>query len=112
MMPSVRVIGAASLMMVAVASSLASERLEDGRRVYETICSKCHESGANGAPRIGQPKDWANRSRFWEANLFEHANKGYFGMPAKGGVDQLTEYEVDAAAEYMLTVTYPELPLD
>ena len=39
-------------------------------------------------------------------------NEGYLGMPAKGGNARLSEYDVDAAVEYMLTITHPELPRD
>jgi cytochrome c5 len=94
------------------ADRMASQRLEDGRQVYMGACASCHDSGENGAPRTGQAKDWANRSHLWEAVLFEHANKGYLRMPGKGGKQDLSKYDVDAAAEYMLSVSHPDLPAD
>jgi hypothetical protein len=33
-------------------------------------------------------------------------------MPAKGDRPELTEQAVDAAGEYLLSITFPELPLD
>jgi cytochrome c5 len=48
----------------------------------------------------------------WSAVLFEHANAGFLQMPAKGACPELTEPSVDAASEYLLSVTFPELPLD
>jgi cytochrome c5 len=48
----------------------------------------------------------------WVAVLTEHARLGYLEMPAKGGSGELTDIQVGAAAEYMMAVTYPELPLD
>jgi cytochrome c5 len=33
-------------------------------------------------------------------------------MPARGGDARMSEYDVDAAVEYMLTITHPELPRD
>ena len=89
-----------------------SHRMKDGRQVYEASCASCHDSGADGAPSISKPEDWDTRSSLWEGVLFEHANKGYLSMPAKGGDAGLTEYDVDAAAEYMLTIVHPELPRD
>jgi cytochrome c5 len=44
--------------------------------------------------------------------LFEHSKDGYLDMPAKGSHQELTDQAVDAASEYLLSVTYPELPLD
>ena len=89
-----------------------SERLEDGRRAYVAVCASCHDKGINGAPITGRTEDWSGRSRLWEAVLFKHANRGYLDMPAKGGRPELSDYEVDAAAEYMLTVSFPNLPED
>jgi len=44
--------------------------------------------------------------------LFEHANNGYYQMPAKGGAEALDDATVARAAEYMLTLTYPDTPRD
>ncbi len=51
---------------------------------YEHACADCHETGKDNAPRTGDPDAWAGRSALWEAVLFEHAQKGYFDMPAHG----------------------------
>lgn len=99
--------------MVQCGVCLGSERLEDGRRAYVAGCASCHDKGVNGAPVTGRTDDWSGRSRLWEAVLFKHANsRGYLDMPAKGGRSELSEYEVNAAAEYMLTVSFPNLPED
>lgn len=89
-----------------------SERLQDGERAYQAICARCHESGVDGAPVTGNKDDWQGRSDLWEAMLFEHADKGYIKMPARGDADYATQYDAEAAAEYMLTITHPELPRD
>ena len=100
------------LLVAACGASNASERLDYGQQVYLEHCASCHDTGAKGAPVLGRAKDWVDRSRLWEAVLYEHANAGYLGMPAKGGAADLTEYDVDAAAEYMLTITHGNLPAD
>ena len=89
-----------------------SARMKHGRQVYADSCASCHDDGTDGAPSIRKPEDWGDRSSLWEGVLFEHANTGYLSMPAKGGAAGLTEDDVDAAAEYMLTVVHPELPKD
>ena len=100
------------LVLAVSVESADSERLADGRKAYEAVCAECHETGLKGAPRTGHAEDWENRSDLWEAILFEHANNGFLAMPAKGGEKNLPEYSVDAAAEYMLSLTHPELPRD
>ena len=97
----------------APADSTQTERVVlTGLQAYEKVCSTCHAKGVNGAPAVGDQQAWSNRSPLWEAVLFAHANEGYLGMPPKGGVPDLTEAEVNAAAEYMLMLTFPERPTD
>lgn len=83
---------------------------ETGRIAYQRACAACHERGSGGAPRTGRAEDWAGRSRLWDAVLVEHAKKGYFDMPAKGGDVTLSDEDVQAAAEHMLTLTHPQVP--
>ena len=83
-----------------------------GKAEYERACAGCHETGKDGAPVTGDRDTWAGRSPLWEAVLYEHATKGYFDMPPMGGAAELTEREVEIAAEYMLSITYPEQPGD
>ena len=105
-----------SLIATAIAltcsQGIASERLEDGKRNYEAICAKCHETGVDGAPVVGRVEDWSERPQLWEAVLMEHAKAGYIKMPARGAADYATEYDVESATEYMLHLTYPNLPAD
>jgi len=102
------------IMTLAITSSYvaASERLDDGQAAYKQHCGECHDSGEQGAPVTNNPQDWVNRSRLWDAVLLEHAEKGYLKMPAKGGAENASEYDVKAAAEYMVTVTHPDMPHD
>ncbi len=88
----------------------ASDTMSSGYDAYQEVCAGCHEKGIDGAPRTGDRDAWAQRSPLWEAVLFEHAKDGYLEMPAKGGADTLSDPTVSRAAEYMLSVTYPELP--
>lgn len=83
-----------------------------GRETYERACASCHESGEGGAPVTGRREDWSGRSDMWQAILFEHAKSGYLEMPGKGGQDELSDEAVEAASEYMLERTFPELPRD
>ena len=84
----------------------------EGKQAYEEICAGCHEEGFDDAPRTGDREAWDGRSWLWSAVLFEHAKDGYGKMPAKGGDASLDEATVTKAAEYMLTITYPETHRD
>ena len=67
---------------------------------------------AHHAPREGEPQDWRGRSALWQAVLMEHAKTGYFDMPARGGNSELSDEVVNAAAEYMLELTFESRPED
>jgi len=110
---------ALSVMVVAVGlqlafsgASVASDRMDDGHGAYMARCATCHDSGINGAPRTQEPRDWENRSSLWQSVLVEHAKKGYLDMPARGGDKNMSDYDVDVAAEYMLNISHPDLPRD
>ena len=92
--------------------SWRSRYLELGRETYQSACASCHDEGKEDSPAIGDRDAWSTRSPLWEAILFEHANSGFLNMPAKGGQPQLTERAVEAAGEFMLCETFPELPRD
>jgi len=81
-----------------------------GKQTYDKYCAVCHEQGLDGAPRTGDRDAWDERSWLWDAVLFEHVRCGYENMPAKGGGATLDKAEVTKAAEYMMALTYPELP--
>jgi len=83
-----------------------------GKQAYENICAECHDEGVDGAPRTGDRDAWDGRSRLWAAVLTEHARKGYGSMPAAGGAGSLSDADINKAAEYMLTLTYPETHRD
>jgi cytochrome c5 len=102
----------AGLLLLGTDSVVASQRFEDGQRVYAAACASCHDTGAGGAPVTAQPDDWTGRSALWEAVLFEHVKQGYLEMPARGGEPGLTDYDVEAAAEYMLDLSHPAYPRD
>ena len=94
------------------AGSAQTDPAMSGQQAYELACAGCHDSGAGGAPGTGDPAAWRDRSSLWEAVLFEHAKSGYLDMPARGGDATLPDRTVEAAAEYMLSITHPELSPD
>jgi cytochrome c5 len=84
----------------------------NGEAAYLEYCASCHEKGMFGAPREGEPRDWQSRSSLWQAVLMEHAKEGYFNMPARGGQAELPDDVINAAAQYMLEMTFSDRPRD
>ena len=93
-------------------SAMAAPDAPNGQHAYELACAGCHDTGIDGAPKTGDASAWRDRSSLWEAVLFEHAKAGYLDMPARGGMTQLPDATVEKAAEYMLSITHPDLPPD
>jgi cytochrome c5 len=83
-----------------------------GEDVFQWACARCHANPETAAPQMGVRDDWENRSPLWSAVLLEHAKQGFMEMPAKGGHPYLSDRAVQAAGEYMLGETFPELPVD
>ena len=83
-----------------------------GKDVFDWACASCHASDEGNAPQMGVRDNWSDRSPLWSAVLLEHAREGYLEMPAKGGHPYLSDRAVQAAGEYMLGETFPELPTD
>ncbi len=83
-----------------------------GATAYQENCARCHDTGKQGAPRMGNPDDWEVRSSLWQAVLMEHAKDGFFDMPARGGDPELPDDVINAAAQYMLEQTFPNMPKD
>ena len=79
----------------------------DGATVYSTNCFACHDTGVGGAPVIGELDDWTDRIEEGKSALIEHAINGFQGtggvMPPKGGNPGLSDAEVTAAVEHMLS---------
>jgi len=55
--------------------------------IYKTVCAACHDSGAAGAPKIGDKAAWAPRIGVGLEKLAASGIKGKNAMPPKGGAD-------------------------
>jgi len=71
-------------------------------QVYNTACMACHATGVANAPKLGDIAAWAPRIAQGVDTLFEHAVKGFKGMPPRGGSSQLSDEDVSAALDYMV----------
>lgn len=74
----------------------------DGERIYNEACQACHMAGAAGAPQLVAAQ-WTDRLEQGKETLVSHAINGIGVMPAKGGRTDLSDEQVRASVEYMLT---------
>ena len=81
--------------------ALAQTPQRSGEQVVKAQCVKCHGTGANGAPKIGDQAAWRPRLKNGLDKTVASAIHGHGKMPARGGLADLTDPEVRAAILYM-----------
>ncbi|HEY0846920.1 MAG TPA: c-type cytochrome, partial [Noviherbaspirillum sp.] len=77
--------------------------LPNGKAIYDASCVACHSTGAAGAPKLGDAAAWAPRVKAGAPALYTSAIKGKGAMPAKGGNPKLSDADVRAAVNYMIS---------
>ena len=60
-------------------------------------------TGAAGAPKLGDNAAWAPRIKAGSEALYDSAIKGKNAMPPKGGNASLSDADVKAAVDYMVS---------
>ena len=84
-----------------------TEAVVDGQKVYQSACIACHGAGVAGAPMVGNAVSWAARIAAGSDSLYANAINGLVGssgvMPAKGGNTTLSDAEVTAAVDHMVS---------
>jgi cytochrome c5 len=99
LLPSIAV----SAALLAFSGAVDAQRQErQGKEVVDAVCSKCHATGANHAPRIGDTHAWAQRASQGLSALTDHAIKGIRGMPPHGGNAGVSDIELERAIVYMV----------
>jgi cytochrome c5 len=74
----------------------------DGATIYGNLCTGCHAAGVANAPKLVQG-DWTARIAQGKDTLHKHAIEGFNAMPPKGGNPALTDEQVIATVDWMLT---------
>ena len=77
----------------------------DGKAVYSQTCAACHASGVANAPKLADKAAWEPRVRAGKDLLVVSVLKGKGAMPPKGGNASLSEDDVRAAVDYIVTQT-------
>jgi cytochrome c5 len=79
----------------------APKVLKTGEEIVKNVCSACHTTGAANAPKIGDKGAWGPRLAQGLDGLTKSAIKGKGAMPPRGGVPDLTDFEVSRAIVFM-----------
>ena len=87
-------------------SRTAKPTARTGEQIYEARCSKCHRTGVNGAPRVGDMAAWIPRLKQGIDIVVRSAIQGHGGMPARGGQADLTDAELKSAVVYMINPNF------
>lgn len=72
-----------------------------GKEIVELRCVKCHKTGKNGAPRIGDRAAWIPRAANGMDALVRSAIHGHGGMPPRSGMADITDTEMREAVIYL-----------
>ena len=75
----------------------------DGATVYNAVCMVCHAGGVAGAPKTGDKAAWAPRIAAGNATMLKNATNGIGAMPARGGAADLSDAELKAAVDYLVS---------
>jgi cytochrome c5 len=106
-----------SLFLLFVASLSADAALADappaGKRIVDQVCSACHANDLSEAPQLKQPAMWTARLAKGRDALVHSALNGFTGptgeeMPPRGGRPELTDADIQAAVDYIISTVNPE----
>jgi cytochrome c5 len=81
----------------------AGDPADKAKAIYTASCAACHTTGAAGAPKVGDNSAWAPRLKAGSDTLYNSAIKGKNAMPPKGGNASLSDADVKAAVDYMVS---------
>lgn len=70
--------------------------------IAKATCFKCHETGANGAPKLSDAAAWRQRQSKGIDAVIETVIRGHGKMPARGGLAELTDAELKTVVGYIL----------
>ncbi|WP_421866960.1 c-type cytochrome [Motiliproteus sp.] len=89
--------------MVASVSEKVAPAAASGESTYKSLCFSCHDTGLAGAPKLGDKAAWEPRLATGIEAIYNTAINGRGAMPAKGGNPALSDADVKATVDYMLS---------
>ena len=101
--PAAPAVAVASVTVPAAAPAKGAGGASSGKATYDSVCHVCHGAGVAGAPKFGDKAAWAPRIKQGVAALHANAMNGKGAMPPKGGNPSLSDADVAAAVDYMVS---------
>jgi cytochrome c5 len=87
----------------ATLQAAATGQKVDGKAVYDKVCFACHQVSVANSPKLGDKAAWAPRIQTGLDSLMQSVIKGKGAMPPKAGNPALTDAEIRAAVEFMVS---------
>jgi cytochrome c5 len=84
--------------------------LRTSQTIVQGQCAKCHQTGKDGAPKIGDRPAWTPHLAKGLDALVASAVHGHGPMPSRGGMPDLSREEIRGAILYMFNHGLPPLP--
>lgn len=79
----------------------------DGATVYSASCAACHDTGAAGAPKLGDKPAWQPRIAQGSEAIYKHVFAGLNAMPPRGACINCSDAELKAAADHLIAKGRP-----
>lgn len=76
--------------------------VEDGKRIYETNCAVCHNTGFKNAPKPGDIEAWKPMVAAGFLKTLENVVAGRHGHLPRGACPECSDAELKAAVKYMM----------
>ena len=89
--------------LTAPASGAAANVPATGEQAFTQVCSACHSTGVNGAPKIGDHAAWGPRIAQGKDTLYKDAIAGKGNMPPKGGTNW-PDATIKMTVDYMISL--------
>lgn len=74
-----------SALTIVTTPAVAADLPTTGEMAFNKVCSACHATGVNGAPKMGDHAAWGPRLAQGKETLYKDAINGKGNMPPKGG---------------------------
>jgi cytochrome c5 len=87
----------------AAAPAPSAQVLAKGEQVYGATCASCHGAGVLGAPKVGDKASWEARIAKGKEALYTSALNGFKMMPPKGGNPALSDEDIKATVDYLVS---------
>jgi len=75
---------------------------DKSKEIYAAKCAMCHDSGAAGAPVMGDKKAWAPRIKQGKESVYKNGITGKGAMPPKGGASGLSDAEFKKVVDFIV----------